>query len=70
MTDEERVSEGIDSLPKSLEEAIKYMKEDGFIKEVLGDHIFSKYVEAKNHEWDSYRTRVSQWEINEYLEKY
>ena len=36
----------------------------------LGDHIFEKYIEAKEEEWDSYRTKITQWEIDEYLTKY
>lgn len=70
MTPEERAAEGIDSLPGSLEEALHYMKESAFVKEVLGDHVFNKYIEAKTKECESYRTRVSQWEIDEYLAKY
>lgn len=70
MTAEERAAEQIDSLPGSLEEALEYMQADPFVKEVLGEHIFNKYIEAKTQEWERYRTRVSQWEIDEYLTKY
>jgi len=31
---------------------------------------FEKFVEGKKEEWDNYRTKVSQWEIDEYLEKF
>lgn len=70
MTPEERKDYQIDSLPASLEESVNFMKADPFVRKVLGDHIFDKYVEAKTQEWDRYRTRVSQWEISEYLERY
>ena len=70
MTDKERKEENIENLPGSLEEALKYMKEDTLIRETLGEHIFFKYIEAKTQEWSRYKTRVSQWEIAEYLEKY
>ncbi len=59
----------IESLPADLHQAIIEMEKDPFIKEVLGTHVFSKYVEAKKLEWDHYRMQVSQWEINEYLYK-
>ena len=59
----------IESLPSSLHQAIKEMEADPFIREVLGDHVFSKYVEAKRAEWDNYRLQVTQWEIDEYLYK-
>ena len=70
MTNEDRAAEGIDNLPGSLEEAVNYMKNSEFMRKVLGEHIFQKYIEAKTSEWERYRTRVSQWEISEYLEKY
>ncbi|MFT3982311.1 MAG: type I glutamate--ammonia ligase [Lachnospiraceae bacterium] len=69
MTAEERSFYNIEALPATLIEAVEEMEKDPFIKEVLGDHIFSKYVEAKKKEWDSYRTQVTQWELDEYLYK-
>ena len=70
MTDEERNAAGIEKLPENLYEAVKCLNEDKFICEVLGEHIVSKYTEAKLKEWEDYRTRVSQWEIDEYLYKF
>ncbi len=40
------------------------------MREVLGDHIFSKYLEAKNREWKDFRAHVTDWEVDEYLYKY
>jgi len=37
------------------------------VREVLGDHIFNKFIENKKIEWDTYRTHVSQFEIDRYL---
>lgn len=70
MTADERAAAGIHSLPKSLEEATKLFVASPFMREVLGDHVFNKYLEAKREEWRSYRARVSQWEIDRYLVKY
>ena len=50
-----------------LEEAIKLMKADPMVREVLGEHTFHQYVAGKKAEWDLYRTRVSQWEVEKYL---
>lgn len=69
MTDEERSFYNIEALPATLIEAVGEMEKDPFIREVLGDHIFDKYVEAKKKEWDAYRTQVTQWELDEYLYK-
>lgn len=70
MTEAQRLEEGIEALPGSLEEAVKEMKKSELIKEVLGDHIFNKYVEAKSKEWDDYRTKITKWELEQYLTKY
>ena len=40
------------------------------ICEALGDHVLSHYVAAKRAEWDEYRTQVTQWELERYLEAY
>jgi glutamine synthetase len=70
MTEEERIAEGIGSLPGSLKEALDEMAESKLAEETLGSHIFEKYIEAKNEEWNEYRTKVSQWELDAYLTKY
>ena len=46
------------------------MKSDPFIQDVLGDHVFSKYTEAKDKEWYDFSTTVTEWELNQYLNKF
>ena len=70
LSDEELKAAGIDCLPGSLKEAIEAAKADPFIKETLGDHVFNNYIEGKENEWDEYRTKVSQWEIDKYMVLY
>ncbi|MBM7582388.1 glutamine synthetase [Caldicoprobacter guelmensis] len=70
MTREERIREGIESLPASLEEAINEMEKSELVRETLGEHIFTKYIEAKRKEWEDYRTKITPWEIEHYLTKY
>ena len=43
---------------------------DPFVKETVGDHVFNAYTEGKKAEWDEYRTKVSQWEIDRYMVNY
>jgi len=57
----------IDSLPDSLENAVKELCADPLMVSTLGEHVFSRYVEGKMKEWDEYRTRVSSWEVNKYM---
>lgn len=70
MTPEEREADGITSLPGSLEEAVNEFESSEFIKESLGEHVYTKFIEAKRKEWEGYRTSISQWEIDNYLAKY
>lgn len=67
MTHEERRAEGIHSLPKNLYEAIKEMRESDFMKEVLGEQVFYKYIQAKREEWMEYTSQVTDWELERYL---
>ncbi|HKL98817.1 MAG TPA: type I glutamate--ammonia ligase [Mobilitalea sp.] len=67
LTTEERAELMVESLPENLIEAIKCMEASEFIKNVLGEHISRKYIEAKKAEWEIYRSQVSQWEIEQYL---
>ena len=70
MTREQLKEAEIDMLPLSLGEAIKEFKNSEFMKNSIGEHVFTKYLAAKQEEWREYSTRVSQWEIDKYLGKY
>lgn len=56
-----------DTLPLTLGEAIQAYQNDPFVKEVLGEPVYSKFLEAKKAEWKDFRTCVTQWEIGRYL---
>ena len=57
----------IESLPQDLCEATRELEKDAFIRNVLGEHVSEKYIEAKYKEWENYRVQVTEWEIEEYL---
>ena len=67
MSEEEREKAGIKYLPTSLAEAIDGLEQDALIREVLGEHISRKYIEAKKEEWKEYCAAVRSWEIDRYL---
>ena len=46
------------------------MQKDPLLREALGDHVFQKYIEAKENEWQRFATTVTQWELQEYLGKF
>ncbi len=70
MDQKTREANGIASLPGTLIDAVINMENDPLIKEVLGEHAFTHYVNGKRAEWDEYRTSVSQWEVDKYMVNY
>jgi glutamine synthetase len=69
--DATRIAEkGIGQLPGTLGEAIDELEQDAVICEALGDHVLSHYVSAKRSEWNEYRTQVTGWELDRYLEAF
>lgn len=70
MDEEAREQAGIESLPGTLREALRELRQDEVIIEALGPHIFDRFMHAKRMEWNSYRSRVHQWEIDEYLTRF
>lgn len=67
---EDRKKRKIGSLPGSLAEALYLLEKSKVAKDALGEHVFKEFTEAKHKEWDSFRTYVSQWELDKYLERY
>ena len=70
MTADQRRAQGIEEIPGTLIEAVHEMEKDALVRDVLGDHAYGKYIEAKKEEWHRYRTQVTEWEISEYLNNY
>jgi len=70
MDKEEREAIGIHDLPGTLFEALTVMKQDEVITSALGKHVLSRFVEAKEIEWDMFRTQVHPWERDQYMMMY
>ncbi len=67
LSEEEIKARNIICLPETLHEAIQYFKRSEILKGVLGEHLFPKYIEAKEREWKEYHTTVSEYELKKYL---
>ncbi|MDP4092615.1 MAG: type I glutamate--ammonia ligase [Bacillota bacterium] len=70
LTEDQRDELGILRLPETLIEAVCCMKKSDMVKQVLGEHIFEKYIEAKTSEWNEYRKIITTWELDQYLLRY
>jgi len=62
------VKKKISLLPTSLREALDELKKDKLIHQVLGEHLFERYIDVKTKEWDESKKQVTNWEIETYLD--
>ncbi len=69
LTREERDAMGISMLPGSLIEAIDEFKKDQILTDALGPVLTQAFLNAKLAEWEEYRIKVTDWEIERYLER-
>ncbi|NJC96223.1 MAG: type I glutamate--ammonia ligase [Anaerolineae bacterium] len=60
---------GVGELPGSLGEALVELSKDKVLVDALGESAYEAFVRAKTEEWDEYRTHVTDYEIERYLEK-
>ena len=67
MTEEERSAGGIESLPVNLWEAIRLAEQSELVHKALGDDVFRSFIENKRIEWETYRSQVTDYEIDRYL---
>jgi glutamine synthetase len=66
LTPEERLADGIVSLPGSLAEAVDEMEHSELMAETLGEHVFEWFIRNKRAEWADYKTQVTPFELDRY----
>ncbi len=64
---DERHKLDIDMLPGSLYEALRAFERDGVIHNALGASLAEAFLNARRSEWETFRTQVTDWELNRYL---
>jgi len=65
---EERTKLGVKELPGSLAEALTELEKDELLKSALGEMTCDAFLRAKWEEWDEFRLRVTDYEVERYLE--
>jgi glutamine synthetase len=70
MDESERRDAGIENLPANLYEALEELKKNPVISAALGEHALTHFIEAKEIEWDLFRTQVHPWEREQYISLY
>ncbi|MHC1740014.1 MAG: type I glutamate--ammonia ligase [Anaerolineaceae bacterium] len=68
MTMAERKKAKVTELPGSLSEALAELEKDEVVKAALGPVAYEAFVRAKKAEWEEYRLKVMDWEVERYLE--
>ncbi len=58
---------GIETLPKTLGDAIASFAADPLSEKVMGPLMYRTYIDFKTQEWEEYHCHVSDWEIQRYL---
>lgn len=67
--DEERLgSMNIDTLPSSLFESINELRKNSLVKDVLGEHLYKRYIGIKTREWNEFKMQVTRWEVEKYID--
>jgi glutamine synthetase len=70
MSHRERRRLRIGELPADLSKALDAMEKSELVRETLGEHIFTNFLNAKREEWFDYIKHVSPWEVERYLGVY
>lgn len=65
---EDRSRLGVKELPGSLIEALRELDESTLVKTSLGPVVYDAFRRAKLEEWGAYRSSVTDWEVDRYLE--
>jgi glutamine synthetase len=68
LTPEEMKAREIFPVASNLKEALDALAGNEVIRGALGEETAAKFLHAKNAEWESYRTYVSKWEIDRYMD--
>lgn len=70
MSVRDRRKHKIKELPGTLREALEALRKDKVVREALGEHVFSHFVDSKTVEFEDYRITVHDWELDQYLAEY
>jgi glutamine synthetase len=67
---EERRANGIDRLPENLGEAIAHLQQDSLLLTALGAELAQAFLAVRTAEWEFFKERGLEDEVNLLLERY
>jgi glutamine synthetase len=68
LTKDELAARGIEELPGSLSEALRELEKDSLLQDALGEMVYEAFQRAKWAEIEEHRMKVTDWEVERYLE--
>lgn len=69
MSEDQIEQKGIEHLPEVLHSAVEVFKKSLLMQQVMDDHLFNKYIDAKEKGWKERHTTVSEFELAKYLNR-
>ncbi|HWV87469.1 MAG TPA: type III glutamate--ammonia ligase [Capillimicrobium sp.] len=60
---------GVQTLPRTLAEALDELERDTVLRDALGEEALAEFVAVKRMEWGSYMEAVTHWELDTYLRR-
>ena len=70
LTDAQLAEQGVQTLPRTLLEAIEAFGRDPLGAQVMGPELAASYQQLKSAEWGDYHNEISTWELDNYLTKF
>lgn len=70
MSDREIRKKGLRLMPRSLSEATSALEEDKLLKRTMGKLLFEEYIKSKEQEIAQLADKVTQWEVDNFLDLY
>ncbi len=61
---------GVETLPRSLDEALAEMEKSELVRDALGDHIFEWFLRNRQAEWDEHSRQVTPFELQRYFTRW
>lgn len=69
LSDAERRAMGVDPLPFSLDQALATMSHSDLVAETLGEQVFEYFLRERTRAVELYRRQVTQWELDQLIER-
>ena len=70
LNDSQLAEQGVQTLPRTLLEAIEAFGRDPLGEKVMGSELAASYQELKTAEWWDFHNEISTWELDAYLTKF